>query len=60
MAVGSARACRGGERDVHTASHGLLTVRRFGRHDDAADGAWYLTPDPTRAFHFDASGQRVH
>jgi len=38
----------------------LLTVRRFGRHDDAVDGAWYLTPDPTRAFHFDASGQRVH
>ncbi|MDP3961141.1 MAG: hypothetical protein Q8Q26_13970 [Pseudorhodobacter sp.] len=46
MTVGLARACRGDERDLHTAPHGLLTVRRFGQHDDAVDGAVYLTPGP--------------
>ena len=44
---------------VRTDPHGLLTVRLFGEHDHAVDEPVYLTPDATRAFHFDASGQRL-
>ena len=39
--------------------HGLLTVRRFGEHRFAVDEAVHLTPDPARAFHFDADGRRL-
>jgi len=51
----------GGETNVYvnTAPHGLLTVRRFGQHDYAVDEAVFLTPDPARALHFDAAGQRL-
>ncbi|MDZ4096299.1 MAG: TOBE domain-containing protein, partial [Paracoccaceae bacterium] len=43
---------------VQTESHGLLTVRLFGEHDYAVDEVAHLTPDATRAFHFDAAGLR--
>jgi len=51
----------GGETLVyaHTDPHGLLTVRLFGEHDYTVDEAVHLTPDETRAFHFDAAGQRL-
>jgi multiple sugar transport system ATP-binding protein len=51
----------GGETLVyaHTDAHGLLTVRLFGEHDYTVDEAVHLTPDETRAFHFDAAGQRL-
>ncbi len=51
----------GGETNVyvHTTPHGLLTVRLFGAHDYDVDEAVRLTPDPARAFHFDADGQRI-
>jgi multiple sugar transport system ATP-binding protein len=51
----------GGETLVyaHTEPHGLLTVRLFGEHDYAVDEAVHLTPDDTRAFHFDAAGLRL-
>ncbi|MDP3962240.1 MAG: ATP-binding cassette domain-containing protein [Pseudorhodobacter sp.] len=51
----------GGETNVyvHTVPHGLLTVRRFGQHDYVVDEAVFLTPDPARAFHFDAAGLRL-
>jgi len=39
--------------------HGLLTVRLFGQHDYAVGEAVFLTPDPARAFHFDAAGLRL-
>ena len=44
---------------VRTEPHGLLTVRLFGEHDFAVDEAVWLTPDATRAFHFDAEGKRL-
>jgi multiple sugar transport system ATP-binding protein len=44
---------------VNTPAQGLLTVRLFGEHDYAVDETAYLTPDPARAFHFDASGLRM-
>jgi multiple sugar transport system ATP-binding protein len=51
----------GGETLVYvmTDGQGLLTVRLFGEHDYAVDEAVGLTPDLTRAFHFDAAGQRM-
>ncbi|MCA3506676.1 MAG: ABC transporter ATP-binding protein [Rhodobacter sp.] len=44
---------------VNTPTQGLLTVRLFGEHDYAVDETAYLTPDPARAFHFDADGLRM-
>ncbi|MCA3452738.1 MAG: ABC transporter ATP-binding protein [Rhodobacter sp.] len=44
---------------VNTPTQGLLTVRLFGEHDYAVDETAYLTPDPARAFHFDADGLRL-
>ena len=44
---------------VHTEDQGLLTVRLFGEHDYAVEEAVHLTVDQTRAFHFDAQGQRI-
>jgi len=44
---------------VRTDPHGLLTVRLFGEHDHAVDEPVHLTPDASRAFHFDAAGQRL-
>ncbi|MFN7269275.1 MAG: ABC transporter ATP-binding protein [Cereibacter sp.] len=44
---------------VNTPAQGLLTVRLFGEHDSAVDETAYLTPDPARAFHFDADGLRM-
>ena len=44
---------------VNTPTQGLLTVRLFGEHDYAVDETAYLTPDPARAFHFDAGGLRM-
>ena len=51
----------GGETNVHVAAgdHGLLTVRLFGEHDFGVDEPVRLTPDPDRAFMFDAQGQRL-
>ncbi len=51
----------GGETNVYvrTEAHGLLTVRRFGEHRFAVDETVHLTPDPARAFHFDAAGKRL-
>jgi multiple sugar transport system ATP-binding protein len=51
----------GGETLVYAATvgQGLLTVRLFGEHDYAVDEPVGLTPDPARAFHFDAAGQRM-
>jgi multiple sugar transport system ATP-binding protein len=51
----------GGETLVYvtTEGQGLLTVRLFGEHDYAVDEAVGLTPDLTRAFHFDAAGLRM-
>ena len=44
---------------VNTPAQGLLTVRLFGEHDYAVDETAFLTPDPARAFHFDADGLRL-
>ncbi|WP_374425256.1 ABC transporter ATP-binding protein [Paracoccus sp. (in: a-proteobacteria)] len=44
---------------VNTQDHGLLTVRMFGEHDFAVDGAVTLRIDPARGFHFDAEGRRI-
>jgi multiple sugar transport system ATP-binding protein len=44
---------------VRTEPHGLLTVRLFGEHDYVVDEVVHLTPDNSRAFHFDAEGQRL-
>ena len=44
---------------VRTSDHGLLTVRQFGEHDHPVDSTVRLTPDQSRAFHFDADGQRL-
>ena len=44
---------------VRTEPHGLLTVRLFGEHDYSVDEPVQLTADATRAFHFDAAGQRL-
>ncbi len=51
----------GGETLVYVRSdvHGLLTVRLFGEHDYAVDEAVFLSPDNSRAFHFDTVGQRL-
>ncbi|WBU56642.1 ABC transporter ATP-binding protein [Paracoccus sediminicola] len=44
---------------VRTDLHGLLTVRQFGEHDHPVDGTVFVTPDQSRAFRFDAEGQRL-
>ena len=44
---------------VRTDPHGLLTVRLFGEHDYSVDEPVHLSPDASRAFHFDAAGQRL-
>ncbi|MBU3030008.1 ABC transporter ATP-binding protein [Paracoccus marinaquae] len=44
---------------VRTPDHELLTVRQFGEHDHPVEQAVWLTPDQSRAFHFDAEGQRL-
>lgn len=51
----------GGETLVYVNSdvHGLLTVRLFGEHDYTVDELAFVTPDDSRAFHFDASGARI-
>ena len=51
----------GGETLVYVKSdvHGLLTVRLFGEHDYAVDADAWLGLDVSRAFHFDAAGQRL-
>ncbi|MEH6774841.1 MAG: ATP-binding cassette domain-containing protein [Cereibacter changlensis] len=50
----------GGETLVYARSeHGLQTVRLFGEHSYAVDAPVWLTPDRSRAFHFDAAGQRL-
>ena len=51
----------GGETLVYVRAepHGLLTVRLFGEHDYAVDEPVHLTPDASRAFHFDAAGLRL-
>jgi multiple sugar transport system ATP-binding protein len=51
----------GGETLVYMRSdvHGLLTVRLFGEHDYKVDEAVFVSPDSHRAFHFDATGQRL-
>ena len=51
----------GGETNVYvrTDIHGLVTVRRFGEHRYGVDETVHLTPDPARAFHFDAGGRRL-
>ena len=51
----------GGETLVYVRSdvHGLLTVRLFGEHDYAVEEGVYLSPDNSRAFHFDTEGQRL-
>ena len=51
----------GGETNVYVRAdpHGLLTVRLFGEHRYAVDEAVHLTPDPARAFQFDAEGRRM-
>ncbi len=51
----------GGETLVYAnvAGHGLLTIRLFGEHDFAFDETVHLSPDATRAFHFDSAGLRL-
>ena len=51
----------GGETLVYTNTpdQGLLTVRLFGEHDFAVDESVFVTPDLSRAFHFDAEGARL-
>ncbi len=44
---------------VHTADHGLLTVRLFGEHDYAVDEAVFLSLTVEKTFRFDAEGQRL-
>ncbi|MDB6182725.1 ABC transporter ATP-binding protein [Paracoccus fistulariae] len=44
---------------IRTEDHGLLTVRQFGEHDHPVDDTVWLTPDQSRAFRFDAEGQRL-
>jgi multiple sugar transport system ATP-binding protein len=44
---------------VRTDPHGVLTIRLFGEHDYAVDEPVHVTPDATRAFHFDSAGQRL-
>jgi hypothetical protein len=46
-------------RETYATTGPRMTVRLFGEHDYAVDEAVGLTPDLTRAFHFDAAGQRM-
>ena len=44
---------------VNVADQGLLTVRLFGEHNFMVDETVHVTPDASRAFHFDAAGLRL-
>lgn len=44
---------------VHTADHGLLTVRLFGEHEYAVDEAVFLSLNAEKTFRFDAEGRRL-
>ncbi|GLS86192.1 sugar ABC transporter ATP-binding protein [Cypionkella aquatica] len=44
---------------VNAEAQGLLTVRLFGEHNFNVGEAVHITPDASRAFHFDANGQRL-
>ena len=44
---------------VNVADQGLLTVRLFGEHSFMVDETVHVTPDASRAFHFDAAGLRI-
>ena len=44
---------------VNVADQGLLTVRLFGEHNFIVDETVHVTPDASRAFHFDAAGLRL-
>ncbi|MGB8813248.1 MAG: ATP-binding cassette domain-containing protein [Paracoccaceae bacterium] len=44
---------------VNTSDQGLLTVRLFGEHSFRVDEGVYVTPDASRAFHFDGNGLRL-
>ena len=51
----------GGETLVYVTCDGqdLMTVRLFGEHDFSVAETVFVTPDLSRAFHFDASGARL-
>ena len=51
----------GGETLVYAQvpGQGLLTVRLFGEHDYTVGEPVHITPDATRAFHFDKAGLRL-
>ena len=51
----------GGETLVYAQveAQGLLTVRLFGEHDYTVGETVHITPDATRAFHFDKEGLRM-
>ncbi len=44
---------------VNVPGQGLLTIRLFGEHDFSVDETVQLTPDASRAFHFNAAGLRL-
>ena len=44
---------------VNVADQGLLTVRLFGEHNFMVDETVHVTPDASRAFHFDTAGLRL-
>ena len=44
---------------VNAADQGLLTVRLFGEHSFIVDETVHVTPDASRAFHFDTAGLRL-
>ena len=44
---------------VRNAEHGLVTVRLFGEHKFSVDETVFVTPEPSRCYHFDANGQRI-
>ena len=44
---------------VNTPKQGGLTVRLFGEHSFSVNETVFVTPDNTRAFHFDAAGLRL-
>ena len=44
---------------VNVADQGLLTVRLFGEHNFMVEETVHVTPDASRAFHFDTAGLRL-
>ncbi|MCY1706213.1 ABC transporter ATP-binding protein [Pannonibacter sp. SL95] len=44
---------------VRNVEHGLVTVRLFGEHKFSVDETVFVTPEPSRCYHFDANGQRI-